>query len=88
MTHSKSTGHSGAYDHISCLRKEKVDIVQPSRTHQRLEIYSAGTISTNQFGTKEAEALCIELYALSVINEGVCDVPPMRDGGKYVHYTV
>ena len=66
------------------MKKYESHIVQPSRTHHRLEIYSAGTISTNQFGTKKADFV----YALRVIDEDVCDVPPMRDGRKYAHYTV
>ena len=28
------------------------------------------------------------VYALRVIDVGACDVPPMRDRRKYVHYTV
>ena len=44
---------------VQVMKKYEWHIVQPSRTNDRLEIYSAGTISTNQFGTGEPEALCI-----------------------------
>ena len=38
--------------------------------------------------SSELMKLKLFVYALRVIDVGACDVPPMRDSRKYVHYTI